>query len=125
MKKYIVFTSLITIAYTHLISADPISKPLAIFESTKIPKRTAAEGPSIVGSILPESIVGKKKKIDTSKLSESEKKEYEAKEDMVKKFQKEAEQQRHNSALLVLEGAKLPPKKKTNEPDIFDMMFGK
>jgi len=126
MKRYAIYTALITIvAYTQIASADPISKPLTIFESTKIPKRTAAEGPSIFGSILPESIVGKQKKIDTSKLSKEEKKEYKAKENTIKKLQKEAEKQRHNPALLVLEGAKLPPKKKTNEPDIFDMMFGK
>jgi len=122
MKKIIISTVIITI--TH-ISADPISKPLAIFESTKIPKRTAIEGPSIFGSILPESIVGKREEIDISKLSEKEKKEYQAKVDMIKKLHQEAQKQRHNPALLVLEGAKLPPKKRTNKPDIFDMIFGK
>jgi len=122
MKKIIIGTVIITMSS---ILADPISKPLAIFESTKIPKRTVAEGPSIFGSILPESIIGKRREIDTSKLSEKERKEYQAKVDMIKRLQQEAQKQRHNPALLVLEGAKLPPKKRTNKPDIFDMIFGK
>jgi len=43
--------SLTLIAGVGLLSARPISAPLAVFESTKLPRRTLKDGPSIFGTL--------------------------------------------------------------------------
>ncbi len=50
-KTTIRITALSLIAGAGLLWARPISAPLAVFESTKLPHRTLKEGPSIFGTL--------------------------------------------------------------------------
>ena len=89
----------IFIAGSAVIYARPISKPLEVFESTKIPRRTLKEGPSIFNT-LPF--------VDESNLSKEDKKRYEK---MVEeKRKKDIENQRYWSqpTMKVLNSANLP-----------------
>ncbi len=82
-----------------ILYARPISKPLAVFESTKIPRRTLTEGPSIFNT-LPF--------VNESNLSKEDKKKYDK---MVEeKNKKDIESQKYWSqpSMKVLNSANLP-----------------
>ena len=100
MKKTIAISTLFIFVVTSaILYARPISKPLAVFESTKIPRRTLAEGPSIFNT-LPF--------VNESNLSKEDKKKYDK---MVEeKKEKDIESQKYWSqpTMKVLNSANLP-----------------
>ncbi len=81
-----------------LLLARPISAPLEVFESTKLPHRTFKEGPSIFGT-LPF--------FDESNATPEEKEQYEKMKEEVKKKKQENEKYRHNKARQVFESTKI------------------
>ncbi len=99
MKKGIKGFILITFIFGNILYSRPISKPLSIFESTKIPKRRLKEGLSIF-NILPF--------VDESNLSKEDKKRY--KKMVEKKRKKDIENQRYWSqpTMKILNSANLP-----------------
>ena len=90
--------SLTLIASVGLLSARPISAPLAVFESTKLPRRTLKDGPSIFGT-LPW--------VNESNMTKEEKKEYKKMVKEVKERKKENEKYRHNKAMQIFESTKI------------------
>ncbi len=81
-----------------LLNARPISAPLAVFESTKLPHRTLKDGPSIFGT-LPF--------FNESNATEKEKKEYKKMVKEVQEKKKQNEKYRHSQALQVFESTKI------------------
>jgi len=89
---------LVVVATTSLLPARPISAPLEVFESTKLPHRTMKEGPSIFGT-LP--------LFNEKNATEEEKKEYKKMAKEVKKKEKENEKYRRNPARQIFEETKI------------------
>lgn len=81
-----------------LLIARPISAPLAIFESTKLPRRTLKEGPSIFGT-LPV--------FNEKNATEAQKREYRRMVEELRERQRENEKYRHSKAMQVFESAKI------------------
>jgi hypothetical protein len=80
------------------LSARPISAPLVIFESTKLPHRTLKDGPSIFGT-LPF--------FNEKNATEKEKKEYKKMVEEIKKREKKNEKYRRSKAMQVFESTKI------------------
>lgn len=101
MKKMNVrIVSMTLIAGVGLLFARPISAPLAVFESTKLPRRTLKDGPSIFGT-LPW--------VNESNMTKEEKEEYRKQVEEVKQRDKENEKYRRSKAktLQVFESTKI------------------
>ena len=101
-----------------LLLARPISAPLEVFESTKLPHRTLKEGPSIFGT-LPF--------FDESNATPEEKEQYEKMKEEVKKKKKENEKYRHSEAMQVFESTKIhrdPNAGPSPVREAFDQLFG-
>ncbi len=101
-----------------LLLARPISAPLAVFESTKIPHRTLKDGPSIFGT-LPF--------FNESNATPEEKKEYKKMVEDVKKKKKENERYRHSKAMQVFESTKIhrdPGAGPSPVREAFEQLFG-
>ncbi|WP_456457474.1 hypothetical protein [Nitratifractor sp.] len=101
-----------------LLQARPISAPLAVFESTKIPHRTLKDGPSIFGT-LPF--------FNESNASSEEKKEYKKMVKDLKKKKKENEKYRHSKAMQVFESTKIhrdPGAGPSPVREAFEQLFG-
>ena len=81
-----------------LLVARPISAPLSVFESTKLPHRTLKEGPSILGT-LPF--------FNESNATPEEKKQYKKMVEEVKQREKENEKYRRSKAMQVFESTKI------------------
>ena len=90
--------AILMIAGIGILYARPISAPLEIFESTKLPHRTMEEGPSIFGT-LPF--------FNEKNATKEEKKAYQKMTEEVKKKEKENEKYRRNSARQVFESTKI------------------
>jgi hypothetical protein len=92
--------SLTLAAGVGLLCARPISAPLAVFESTKLPRRTLKDGPSIFGT-LPF--------INESNLTREEKEEYKKMVAEVKERDKKNEKYRRSKAktLQLFESTKI------------------
>ncbi|ADV45898.1 hypothetical protein [Nitratifractor salsuginis] len=95
-SKKILFV-LIAASFT-MLTARPISAPLAVFESTKLPHRTLKEGPSIFGT-LPF--------FNEKNATEAEKQEYKKMVKEVKEREKANEKYRHSKAMQVFESTKI------------------
>lgn len=109
---------LLLLGTTALLNARPISAPLTIFESTKLPHRTLKDGPSIFGT-LPF--------FNESNASEKEKKEYKKMTEEVKKKKKENEKYRHSEAMQVFESTKIhrdPNAGPSPVRQAFEQLFG-
>jgi len=96
MTRKIITLSLV--AGTSLLFARPISAPLSVFESTKLPHRTLKEGPSIFGT-LPF--------FNESNATPEEKEQYNKMVEEVKQREKENEKYRHSKAMQVFESTKI------------------
>jgi hypothetical protein len=92
----ILFVSLA--ASVAMLTARPISAPLAVFESTKLPHRTLKEGPSILGT-LPF--------FNEKNATEAEKREYKKMVEQVRQREKENEKYRRSKAMQVFESTKI------------------
>ena len=92
------FIALSLIAGVSLLFARPISAPLSVFESTKLPRRTLKEGPSIFGT-LPF--------FNEANATPEEKAQYKKMVEEVKQRQKENEKYRHSEAMQVFESTKI------------------
>jgi len=86
------------VAGTSLLFARPISAPLSVFESTKLPRRTLKDGPSIFGT-LPF--------FNESNATPEEKEQYKKMVEEVKQREKENEKYRHSKAMQVFESTKI------------------
>ncbi len=86
------------IAGVSLLFARPISAPLSVFESTKLPHRTLKDGPSIFGT-LPF--------FNEANATPEEKEQYKKMVEEVKQREKENEKYRHNKAMQVFESTKI------------------
>ena len=101
-----------------LLLARPISAPLAVFESTKIPHRSLKDGPSIFGT-LPF--------FNESNASSDEKREYKKMVEEVKKKKKENEKYRHSEAMQIFESTKIhrnPSAGPSPVREAFEQLFG-
>jgi len=96
--------------------ARPISKPLTIFESTKIPRRTLADGPSIFGT-LPFLK-------NESNMTKEDKKKYQKMVKEVKKKEKESEKYRKSPAMQVFESTKIH-RDPSDGPSVVSQMLSK
>ncbi|WP_456392468.1 hypothetical protein [Nitratifractor sp.] len=69
-KKSLVWLSLLLLGGGTALDARPISAPLAVFESTKLPHRTLKDGPSIFGTLpwVNESNLSKEEKAQYQKM---------------------------------------------------------
>ncbi len=97
-KTTIRITALSLIAGAGLLWARPISAPLAVFESTKLPHRTLKEGPSIFGT-LPF--------FNEANATPEEKAQYKKMVQELKQREKENEKYRHSKAMQVFESTKI------------------
>jgi len=97
-NKWMHRAAILMIAGIGILYARPISAPLEVFESTKIPHRTLKDGPSIFGT-LPF--------FNEKNATEEEKKEYKKMVEEVKKRDKENEKYRRNTARQVFEETKI------------------
>ncbi len=103
MKKKSIVLNIILISSISILNARPLSDPLSIFESTKIPRRTMKDGPSIFGT-LPE--------FNEANATPQQKARYRKMVEEVKKREKRNEKYRHNKALQVFESTKIHPDSK-------------
>ena len=94
------------------LEARAISKPLEVFESTKIPRRTLKDGPSIFNT-LPF--------VNESNLSKEDKKKYKKMVEQKKKKDIENQKYWNQPTMKVLNSANLPKPKKENS--LFSKMF--
>ena len=99
-KTSIRIVSITLVAGVSLLVARPISAPLAVSASTKLPRRTLKEGPSIFGT-LPW--------VNESNMTKEEKEEYKRQVEEVKQRDKENEKYRRSKAktLQVFESTKI------------------
>ena len=101
-----------------LLLARPISAPLEVFESTKLPRRTLKDGPSIFGT-LPF--------FNESNATPEEKEQYAKIKEEVKKRKKENEKYRHSEAMQVFESTKIhrdPNAGPSPVREAFEQLFG-
>ncbi len=98
MKLRSTILNLLLVTSVGLLYAHPLSKPLEVFESTKIPRRTMKDGPSIFGT-LPE--------FNEANATPEQKAQYRKMVQEVKDHEKRNEKYRHNKALLVFESTKI------------------
>lgn len=110
--------TLLTLMVGTLLHARPISAPLAVFESTKLPRRSLKEGPSFLGT-LP--------LFNESNATVEEKKQYKKMVHKVKEQKKKNEKYRHNQAMQVFESTKIhrdPSAGPSPVHEMFDKIFG-
>ena len=98
MNTTIRIMALSLVAGVSLLFARPISAPLSVFESTKLPRRTLKEGPSIFGT-LPF--------FNEANATPEEKAQYKKMVEELKQREKENEKYRHSKAMQVFESAKI------------------
>ena len=117
-RKWIATPLFLLAIGTSLLPARPISAPLEVFESTKLPHRTFKEGPSIFGT-LPF--------FNESNATPEEKEQYQQMKEEVKRKKKENEKYRHNEARQVFESTKIhrdPGSGPSPVREAFEQLFG-